>query len=1191
MRFITYAALVLRRLWAKRGILVGSFLGATLVTSLLVIVPLYESSIAAIDLLFTFRQAPAAQVDVRAAANHVPYSPEIAADNQVLVDSARQKVEVWFPDAVERSQSREVVFIPLNTPVDKVAAAEAWREDAIDWLTQATSIAGIEEDPTELLLGWLAGSFLPPEVTAPEIIEAIGDVPLPPYPTPAPEATVARVFTAPDLSDRIEITSGEIGDADADNLEVVLGFNLARVLGLEPGDETIVKPIVSSPATFEIVEVVGIASPVDASSVLWQGALPGDQIYVTAAAFDRWLVRTPVDPLDDPWLRINRGLGPMNGTQAWAMEIDRESVLLEEVDLLDTNIRSFTAELGRNGVITTTAIPTLLEEFDVRSVIFGAPILAMLALVVAGALYFLIYTAALTVEREGTELALLRTRGASAWQTVGIHLAQSVVIVAAAAALAPFVARAMVTLTGLVPPMSDLTGGEPLRVAEDRSIVPFVVAGAALAFLSMGLAILPFARRSVLELRMLAARPTRRSVWQKYYIDIFGIILAGILLFELRQRGLVEDTADPGLDPFAIASPALFLFAGALVLLRVLPYILRALGWLLTRSKSLSMALPGWHLGRNPVPYGRLALLIWLTTGFGAFALTYAQTLSNSYTDRAAFAAGTDGRLIAPGIGLIPTEVSLESAAVYRTKGAPRGSIRTTASETLAVRPETFANVVAWRSDYGDPPVDTFGLLRPDGPPDVGVELPAGATAITFEAVTVPPPLADQDPAGFVPPGLSLVMRAVDATGRVWTFASDPIDDDSWATYEVPLTPSGSVYDTPGAEVVGQLAIQSMWFERSLIGGASQPTSSEQILMDELQAVGDFGEVPLWEAIDGELEARSGLTVLAEQPGSTAVDVYYSRLPEDAEPPTAAERATSPLNRQGTVEMWTTPTTVRISPVPHLTKPPATLRILLDAKGAALGGIGVGQATTVGIEAQQIQSEFVGLVGVVPTADDPTAEGVMITDLDVLLHWLNFTPTWSLSGDRSAVAAPQELWFKSDEPNAVVSRLLSTTEEEPEVVTAAGVEASFSSRPVQIGLVSILFVGAASGVILALAGVTSYVLIAVRRRTKEMGVLRALGFRRSGVAGTFAVEQLVVLGLGALIGVVGGVALMRLLIPFIQLGEEAEELIPEVLLVLDYGVLGAYLAVVTGLLVVSVLWATRRVSSRDLAEVLREVER
>ena len=36
-----------------------------------------------------------------------------------------------------------------------------------------------------------------------------------------------------------------------------------------------------------------------------------------------------------------------------------------------------------------------------------------------------------------------------------------------------------------------------------------------------------------------------------------------------------------------------------------------------------------------------------------------------------------------------------------------------------------------------------------------------------------------------------------------------------------------------------------------------------------------------------------------------------------------------------------------------------------------------------------------------------------------------------------------------------------------------------------------------------------YVLLAVARRTREMGVLRALGLQRSQVAATFAVEQAV----------------------------------------------------------------------------------
>ena len=59
-----------------------------------------------------------------------------------------------------------------------------------------------------------------------------------------------------------------------------------------------------------------------------------------------------------------------------------------------------------------------------------------------------------------------------------------------------------------------------------RSLWPWVGGGGVLVFVTMGLAILPFARRSVLELRSLAARPTRLSVWQRYYVDLFLVVLA-----------------------------------------------------------------------------------------------------------------------------------------------------------------------------------------------------------------------------------------------------------------------------------------------------------------------------------------------------------------------------------------------------------------------------------------------------------------------------------------------------------------------------------------------------------------------------------------------------------------------------------------------------------------------------------------
>ena len=261
---------------------------------------------------------------------------------------------------------------------------------------------------------------------------------------------------------------------------------------------------------------------------------------------------------------------------------------------------------------------------------------------------------------------------------------------------------------------------------------------------------------------------------------------------------------------------------------------------------------------------------------------------------------------------------------------------------------------------------------------------------------------------------------------------------------------------------------------------------------------------------------------------------------------------------------------------------------------ASQAGIVVGDSATFTVAGVIMEGEMVGVIDQVPSMIDTRTTGKMVTDLDALSAYINGLASWSFNSALARVEQPGELWIETDDIDAairLVNAQLPETNPADEVFSIKASEADVSSRPVQVGLVAILFVGAAVSVVLALAGVTSYFLLAVSRRTREMGVLRALGFGRGGVAATFAVEQVAVLGLGALIGTVGGIALMRGMLPFLQLGETAAEIRPSVRLAVDWPILLAYLVVVGLLLIGSVIWATRRVSATRMSEVLREVER
>ena len=822
-----------------------------------------------------------------------------------------------------------------------------------------------------------------------------------------------------------------------------------------------------------------------------------------------------------------------------------------------------------------------------RSVVLGAPILAMLALIVAGALYFLVYMASLALERDANDLALLRMRGASTWQTTGLHLLQSALIAIAAILVAPIVARFLVGLTGRIPPMSTLTGGEPLSVAQSRSAVPFVLAGGALTFLSMGLAIIPFARRSVLELRALSTRPAHKSVWQRYNLDLFLIVLAGVILFELRQQGLVDtDPSELGLDPFSIAAPALFLLAGSLLLLRALPWLLRGVGWLMTRTPGMTAALPGWHLGRNPIPYGRLALLVWLTTGFGAFALTYSGTLETSYEHRAAFAAGSDARIVAEGAAYLEGPEGARASPVYRSTGSPRLAAR--GSELLAVEPGTFAEVVFWRDDFGPDPELLFSGEALGPPADWGVELPPGTTAITAQGVVVPPAWAQREVSGPAAP-VRLMVRLVDDDGRFRVHAADaPFDDTRWRTVTVSLDGDAAIngpFEDPET-----LVLQAVWFETDAPATAVSLEAGTS-LIGSIASQSDSGAADLLFSILEELEAQNGLVIEPGVAATEAADRYFSDVPEGEDDGVEARQA-SPLYRTGEAAQVTFPRRTRGDAVPHLARSPERIAFIVDETVASFSGLPVGTDVTVGVDGELIDAKVTAHVELVPTTGDSRLNGVLVTRLDGLMQWLSGEPTWSLTGTLARTPLPQELWVRTGDVNADVEALVAQLDEEPEaIITARGVSADFSSRPIQVGLVSILLLGTGAGIVLALAGVTAYVLVAVRRRYREMGVLRALGLRRRSVAGTFALEQVVVLGVGAVIGVLAGLALMRLMVPFLQLGEEAVELVPPAVMEVSPARLGIYLLIVAGLLVVSVLWSTRSVSARRLSEVLREVER
>jgi putative ABC transport system permease protein len=105
----------------------------------------------------------------------------------------------------------------------------------------------------------------------------------------------------------------------------------------------------------------------------------------------------------------------------------------------------------------------------------------------------------------------------------------------------------------------------------------------------------------------------------------------------------------------------------------------------------------------------------------------------------------------------------------------------------------------------------------------------------------------------------------------------------------------------------------------------------------------------------------------------------------------------------------------------------------------------------------------------------------------------------------------------------------------------------------------------------------------VRERTREVGMLKALGFQRGTIAGLFVGEALLVTAVGAIIGI-GGAALlfrsvdMSLYIPNFQ------SFVPTGVTLLAAFVVSIFVGLA------SVIYSAYRVSGMTIAEALRSTE-
>jgi hypothetical protein len=312
---------------------------------------------------------------------------------------------------------------------------------------------------------------------------------------------------------------------------------------------------------------------------------------------------------------------------------------------LQSAVNSVGGMAGLQNQTVSTGLPGLLSGLATALVVTRSQLAigAAILLVIAGATLALA-TVMLSSQRQA-EAALLRSRGASRWQMAGSGLAEAALLVMPSLIAGPLLAGL------LLPP---LARHGPLSSSGLRLPVAFPAAAwAAAATVAAGCLVviaLPWLRTAGSPVRERAQRGRRRALGAatRAGADLGLLVLAGLAVWQLVHYAAPVSTGlsgSIGVDPILVSAPVLALAAGAVILLRLLPLVVRLGDRAASRGRDMTAAVAAWQISRRPLRQAGPVLLAVLAVATSVLAVAQWSSWQRSAQDQASFATGADERV------------------------------------------------------------------------------------------------------------------------------------------------------------------------------------------------------------------------------------------------------------------------------------------------------------------------------------------------------------------------------------------------------------------------------------------------------------------------------------------------------------------------------------------------------------------
>ncbi len=445
----------------------------------------------------------------------------------------------------------------------------------------------------------------------------------------------SRVDAISGFKDHVRMISGDLPSSEVKDLtmEAVVSQKTLMSCNLYVGEEIVFEKLLDENKQPYKVRITGVFEPADDDDPFWfyHPSKASNYLYVDIDAFKQLWVED----------ENNR----QQFSEAVIVILDSSQIRGTDVDPVLKVTDEYKERM--NGIYTNGMTARYEETFrayeqsasrlNVTLVVLQVPIFLLL-------FAFIVMVSGQMLGMDQNEIAMIKSRGASAKQIMTIYILQSLIVALISLVFSLPLGYLICQIVGSANAFLEFVQRRSLSVRFALPVWGFAVGAALVGMLTMILPAIRYSRVGIVDYKRSKHR-SQKPLWQKLFLDVvlLAVSLYGLYSYH-QQSAFLAKRLEGGasLDPLLYMCSSMFMLGCALLFVRIFPWMIRLIFGLFKKRWSPGLYASFLRMLRSRGNQNFIMIFLILTLALGIFSAQTARTINANAEEKIRYASGAD---------------------------------------------------------------------------------------------------------------------------------------------------------------------------------------------------------------------------------------------------------------------------------------------------------------------------------------------------------------------------------------------------------------------------------------------------------------------------------------------------------------------------------------------------------------------